>query len=428
MRSTLHRLIGIGLAAAVATSLVACQSKSAAPTNSPISNASPTSDAGPADPASTVGAALGGNPTECIKDFDGNKDYFPDKATFEFATGVTVAYHKSYKVVTVKQPQKDAGPVSYVLVQCGAPAPQLADNLKGALQISIPVKRIASGSTTQIPALQMLGAVDQVVGVNSGDKMQDGPIKQRIDSGKVVSFGTDSGALDVEKVVSLKLDLMLHGGMDSPSYAKLAELKVPIVAVSEWLDTTPLGRSEWTKYYGLFLNKEAKADEIFGKISGDYKAVVDKVATVSGRPTVFSGLFYKGTWRIPAGDSYVAAFLKDAGADYVFKNSSGTGSNEVSMENVLATAGQAKFWLNGTTVDTWKSKADVVQADGRLANLASVKDGNIWVPTLRISAGGGNDYWEQGVVRPDLVLGDLVAIFHPELMTGHKFFFYRQIK
>lgn len=75
----------------------------------------------------------------------------------------------------------------------------------------------------------------------------------------------------------------------------------------------------------------------------------------------------------------------------------------------------------------WRTLADVTADDERYGELAAVRDGQVWTNTLTIGPGGGNDYWERGVTRPDLVLGDLVAILHPDVLPGHDFAFYKKI-
>jgi iron complex transport system substrate-binding protein len=36
----------------------------------------------------------------------------------------------------------------------------------------------------------------------------------------------------------------------------------------------------------------------------------------------------------------------------------------------------------------------------------------IYNNTLRTTPEGGNDFWESGAVRPDLILEDLIQVFH----------------
>ena len=41
--------------------------------------------------------------------------------------------------------------------------------------------------------------------------------------------------------------------------------------------------------------------------------------------------------------------------------------------------------------------------------------------------GGGNEFYGSGIIRPDLILSDLVAIFHPDLLPNHHFVYYRPL-
>ncbi|MCH8614136.1 ABC transporter substrate-binding protein [Arsenicicoccus dermatophilus] len=374
--------------------------------------------------STTSSAATGAG---CITDFDPDKDYFPDKVTFEDAKNVTVEYQKSYKVVTVRKPAPGEPAQTYVLVQCGAPKPALKGEAASAQQITIPVAKVAASSTTQLPAYEILDRVDAVAGVGSTDRVSDGKIKSAIDRGAIKGFKNEDHGVSAESVAAVRPDLFVTMGTSDPANAKIKELGIPVVANAEWLESTALGRAEWMKYTALFLNAEKKADGVYAKIAADYRAVAARTRTVADRPTVLLGTMSKGTWYAAAADGYVANSVKDAGGQYVMSDVSGTGSKTLDLEVVLAKGTQARYWLNGTTLKEWKTTADIVRSDARLGQLAAVRQGNVWVATRRINAGGGNDYWQSGVVRPDLVLADLAAILHPELMPGHQFTYYEQV-
>ncbi|MDO4717324.1 MAG: ABC transporter substrate-binding protein [Propionibacteriaceae bacterium] len=414
MGTLFRRITGVCLAIATSVAAVGCyQDGSSSVTALP----------------SASGGDTQGNQQGCISQFDANRDYFPEKTQFGAASGIKVEYHKSYKVVTVDQTAPGASAERYVLVQCGAPEPTLEGDLAKAVKVQIPVKKIAASSTTQVPVLEMLGATERVVGVATPQYLYDGPIRDAHAAGKIKGYANEDGTVNIEQALALAPDLFLSGGFEDPSYAKLRGAKIPVVADASWLDATPLGRTEWLKYPALFLNLEAKANELFGKIESDYKAVAAKVAGASNRPSVLVGQNNAGVWRVPGGDSYLAALIKDAGGDYVFASKPGSESAEVSMETVLADAAKAKFWLNGQPFGAkWKTVADVVAADPRNESLEAVKLGNVWDPTLRVNEAGGNDYWQQGAVRPDLVLADLVAIFHPDLAASRTFVFYQKVQ
>lgn len=368
------------------------------------------------------------NSTECITSFDAGKDYFPAKASFDQASGVSVEYHSSYKLVTVKEPLKGSPPESYVLLQCGAPRPELTDEAAKAQIIQIPVKRVTTSSTTQLPAFELLDRIDALVGVESPALVYGDKLRAAIDAGTVKGFGSESGKINVEQLAALQPDLFLSSGIADPAYDKIKSLGVPVAANAEWLESTPLGRAEWLKFTALFLNAEQRASEQFAQIAQHYTAVKDAAAKVGNRPSVVTGAPYKGSWYVAGGQSYVAALVADAGGDYVFKASPGSGNKATDIEVVLAKASGAKVWINATATTRWATTADLVADDPRLASMASVSAGAVWNPTLRVRPGGGNDYWQMGVARPDLILADLVEIFHPGTIADHTSTFYAKLQ
>jgi iron complex transport system substrate-binding protein len=96
-------------------------------------------------------------------------------------------------------------------------------------------------------------------------------------------------------------------------------------------------------------------------------------------------------------------------------------------ETILAKAHDADFWIDGHINEPEKSSIPrIIKADPRMKTLKAVRTGNVWDATLRTDPKHGNDYWQTGIVRPDLVLADLSAILHPELSPHHRFIFYRK--
>ena len=65
--------------------------------------------------------------------------------------------------------------------------------------------------------------------------------------------------------------------------------------------------------------------------------------------------------------------------------------------------------------------------DSRFARFKAFEIGNVYNNTLRSNGIGGNDIWERGVLHPEWVLEDLIAIFHPELIPNHSFRFYEKL-
>ncbi|WP_168582796.1 ABC transporter substrate-binding protein [Gephyromycinifex aptenodytis] len=389
----------------------------------PACGTSPSGTAGSTGAASAEGSGDDG----CITDFDESKDYFPDKVEFEDATNISVEYKKSYKVVTVTQPSPGAAPESYVFVQCGAPEPSLEGELAKATKVSVPVKKVAAGSTTQVPAYELLDRMGVLVAVSSAEKLAEGPAKDAVDSGQIQSIKNANGEVNVEKLASLAPDVYVTSGTASAENAKIAELKIPVIADAEWLEKTALGRAEWTKFKAILLNREKQANEVYGKIKADYQSVATKAQGVTERPTVLLGAMSKGTWYASAADSYLANEIKDAGGEYVLKDVAGVGTKPLDLEVVLAKGAKAQYWIGATHSERWESLAEPIKDDPRLGKLTPVQNGDVWTFSKKLTPGGGNDYWQSGVVRPDLVLADLVAILHPELMPNHEFTYYEQV-
>ncbi|MBL7625895.1 ABC transporter substrate-binding protein [Frankia sp. CN6] len=385
----------------------------------------------------TTGAAgasgAGGAATDtrgCLTSFDPDTDYFPVKSTIEVATNVTITYHDSYQVVTVKEPYPDGKPESYVLVRCGAPTPELTGDLARAPRIEVPVTSLYSGSTTHLPQLADLGRLDALTGVADDSFVVNADVRQRVADGAVEVYAPGQ-QVNAEKIVVAQPDLLLTDGTELPAYRTVRDAGIPVVADADWLEASPLGRAEWLKVIAAFTGTEAKAADLFDRIQSDYAALAAKATATGVTPVkVLPGSMYEGTWYMPSGRSYVGQLLVDAGADYPWAEvvgtgtGLGTGSLELNFEAVFARAGDAPVWLAD---GEWSAVADAVAQDSRYGELAAVRSGQVWTNTLVMGPGGGSDYWERGVGRPDLVLADVIAILHPELAPGHAFAFYKKL-
>jgi iron complex transport system substrate-binding protein len=403
----------------------------ASPTGGPATgSASPTGGpaTGPASPpggpaTGSSAAASGIGPDGCITHFDATADYFPDKAHLQYATNFTISYHRSYAVLTVQQPSQGAKPASYVLVRCGAPEPHLSGALGKAQQVTIPVHSLFSGSTTQLPALVMLDRLDVLTGVAYKAFVSEKPVVQRIASPDVVQYADAAGTVDAEQVVAAKPDVLVTGGVDDPAYANIIKAGIPVLSDADWLENDPLGRAEWIKFFGALTDTQAAAGREFDTVATEYQrlkalaAPESKVSVVTGQP-------YQGTWYVPGGDSYTARLIADAGGTYPWASNRSTGSIATDVETVFAKSGTAPVWLASTT---WTTVKQALAENSTFAKFTAFANGNVWNAAKDVNAKGGHNFYELGAARPDLILGDLVAILHPELLPHHRFAFYLKL-
>ncbi|MEH2153987.1 ABC transporter substrate-binding protein [Nostoc sp.] len=365
------------------------------------------------------------NNNGCLQKYDPNTDYFPNKIKINHATGFAVEYHKHYKIVIIKNPWQNANTkFQYVLVQCGTPTPK---EFNQAQLITVPINSIVSLSTTHLPHLAKLGVVDKLIGISNSKQVNTPDVVERIKAGKIAQVGNNSN-VDIEKVLELNPDLVTifgTGNSQTDSYTKLTEAGLKVGINSEYMEDTPLGRSEWLKFTALFFNKDEQAEKIFSEIANKYEQVAEKAKAVKNRPTIFVGFNFKGTWYMPGGKSYLAKYLADAGANYLWSDDKSSGSLPLSFEVVLERAANADYWLNFSQY--WKSLKDLVAEDNRYADFKAVKTGNLYNNNARVNESGGNDYWEGGISNPDMVLSDLIKILHPEILPNHKIFYYHKI-
>jgi iron complex transport system substrate-binding protein len=364
----------------------------------------------------------------CVTNYDESVDYFPDKVTVDKAEGFTVQYFNNYKLVRVTTPWQDATqPLVYLLVQCGTPAPVVKD--AAAATIEIPVKSVVSMSTSFLPPLATQGLLDKLVAVDTAAYTNNPDVVQGVADGKIAEVGGGGGGTDpnIEKLIDLQPDLILTQRFDSSdkSYPAMRDAKLPAVIDADFLDTSPLGIAEWGKFISLFFNTEATAEKTFSEVEARYEALVKTAASAADKPTVYANTAYQGTWYMPGGRSYLAQLLKDAGADYLWADDTSIGSIPLDFETVLDTAADADYWVNAGLF--WNTLDDAAKEDERYARFKAFKDGSVYSNNARTNANGGSDYYESGYANPDIILADLVKIFHPGLLPDHDLYFYKQI-
>jgi iron complex transport system substrate-binding protein len=409
-----------------ATSTSATPTTSAAPTSdgqTTATESSPEPSAASASASASPTSGSGGLDAKgCITDFDADTDYYPVKSTLEYATNFTLSYHKSYQVLTVVQPEQGGKPESYVLVKCGAPKPELTGELAKAQVVTTPVQSLFSASTSHLPNLVALDRLDVLTGVAAKAFISEKQVLDRVADSDVVEFAP-ANTVDAEKVVAAKPDVLITAGYADPAYATIEKAGIPVLADAEWLENNPLGRAEWIKYFAALTGTEDTATTVFDGIAEDYNGLRKQVADAE-KVQIVPGQPYQGTWFVPGGKSFNATLFADAGGATAWSSDTSTGSLNEDFESVFAKASDAPVWLASTT---WTTKADALKEDPRFAKFAAFKSGNVWNAAKDVNSAGANNYYELGVLRPDLILGDLVAILHPEVMGNHEFAFYLKL-
>ena len=361
----------------------------------------------------------------CAETFDVAADYFPDKVRIEEAANFGVEYHKSYKLVTVREAGPERASERYVLVQCGTPAPRLEGALVGAQIVTVPITSLFTSSSTHLSPLVDLERLDVLTGVSRLRELQGDALESRVATGRVREFAPVS-VIDAERVVAGRPSMLMTDGGSSAAVPMIRAAGIPVAANTEWLESTALARAEWLKYMALFLNEESRAQALYAAVKTRYRRLGARATAQpeSNRPLVMAGRATRGTFTIAGGRSYVAALITDAGGRYVWADNPSVGASTVDLESQIARASNADIWING---GGWSGLAAMLHDEPRYVAFKAFRHKQVWVYERRLTATGSNDYWSRSVSRPDIVLADLIKIFHPSLVPEHTLEWYMRV-
>lgn len=282
-------------------------------------------------------------------------------------------------------------------------------------KITIPVERVVCFSTSYLAFISQLGETSSVVGLSGVQYTCNPEAKTRIRNGDIVEVGYDT-QVDMERIISLSPDVVFAYGVDSESssvFVKLRKMGVPVIFVDDYKESKPLGRMEWIKFFSCFYDKYDYACEYFDSVENNYLQI--KNLENADAPVVLVSMPWKGTWWVPGGDSFFANFVKDAGGKYIFENES-TESTPLSIETVFSQATDAQIWLHPNEA---KTRAEILNLEPRLENFPPYHNARIYNNNKLTTENGGSDFWESGVVHPDIILNDLHTIFNSDSADLH---------
>lgn len=275
-------------------------------------------------------------------------------------------------------------------------------------------RRIVAMSSTHIAMLDVIGETARVVGVSGMDFISNDAVRSRRDS--IGDVGYD-GNVNYELLLSLQPDIILLYGTNGASgmEPKLEELGIPYVYIGEYLEDSALGKAEWIVAVAEIVGKRDKGIKAFSAIPERYNAIREKAANClkhSSRPKVMINLPYGDSWFMAPTGSYLVRLIEDAGGDYIYKKNNSNESRPIDLEEAFMLVSASDKWIN---VGQTRSLDELRKNYPKFAATKPVLSGEVYNTTGRVAANGANDYWERGVVEPDVVLRDMVMIFHPEL-------------
>jgi iron complex transport system substrate-binding protein len=338
--------------------------------------------------------------------------YFSEKITLKYLRGFTIRYHGSYAAVDVRDPFDSTKLLKrYILVDRSKPTPS---GLPKGVVVKVPVEKSACFYGITVNEMARLGVNQTITGVAEPQYVKDSLVQAKLRQGKVVNIGEVAQA-NVERIIEANPEILVVSPISGGPLNKVEQTGVPLVYDCSYLENSPLARAEWIKFVALFFKKEALANKMFDSVDARY-CRVSKIAKAahSHRPTVFAEKKFGQVWYTPGGCSYMARFFADAGADYIWKDDRSTGSLSLSFETVLAKASEADYWIIKTNTPYVYTYSYLEKEFGLYTSFKAFKNASIVGCDT-----GRTPYYEDGFLEPDIVLSDLVSIFHPESLPGY---------
>ena len=318
----------------------------------------------------------------------------------------SILYYKDFKIVEIHLPLfKDKFIVSDKKLNCTTQLPVMSNV----------GNRIVATSTTHLPFLTHFQLEKKLVGFQGVNYI----------NGFDHKIANINFMLNPEELLKLKPDIVIAyhsnlGSLEASARLKsLRKLGLPIVLNFDYLEKHPLARAEWIIFNSVFINREKEALVFFQTIVKQYNELKTKV-NLKSKKSILMGSIVEGRWVMPGGQSDIAILIKDAQGDLLFSQPHQE-TQQLSLEVLLHKKWKADFWL---THNTWKDKKELLK-DQRYQMM---KDIPLYNNDKILNRNGFNDYWQMGLARPDLLLADLIALFHGEKSNHKNLVWYREIK
>ena len=302
--------------------------------------------------------------------------------------------------------------------------------------VRTPVERSAVFIAPHCQLMYEMGCQQAIRGVCDLDYINIPDVKKRAALSGSTSAGisiVDCGscmAPDIERIIALKPEAILVSPFEnSGGYGKLDKLHIPIIEAADYMESSPLGRAEWMKFYGmLFGNEEgksngisesceSKADSLFAKIEKEYLKLKAEAGKLPKGLSILTERKTGNVWYVPGGQSTIGILLKDANASYIFSDDQHSGSLAMSPEQILAKGKQVDVWAFKYFGGAPLSQAQLLQEYDGYKALAAFSWGNIYqVDTSTVP------YFELTSFHPELLLREFIILAHGERFGKLRFY------
>ncbi len=344
-----------------------------------------------------------------------------DTFLLDYAEGFEIIKHTAYNELLVYNPWME----NQILARYYLIKNEDVETPSNGERVLVPLNSVAVTSSTHFEFLSLLGELEKVTGVCSPELIYNEALREKYKLGLLENLG-DAFNINLEKTLELNPDVVTMSGFkqDDPYAERVMQAGLPVIYNNEWMESSLLARAEWIKFLASFFDKLDQADSIFTVIKNQYNEAKVEVQKIENQPKILTGSNFRGTWYMPGGQSFMAQLYKDSGGNYFYKNDNTKGSLPLNLETVLVNFSDSDIWLNCD----FESIQDLVNADDKHKLFNPLVEGKIYNFNKRKLTSGANDFWESAVARPDLLLLDVIAILHPDLLPDYELVYAKALK
>lgn len=372
-----------------------------------------------------------------------------DTLQMKYAELLTIVKHNdgAYTEAIIENPWKKGTTLhKYILVPKGNEGDETVARLKDDIRenatlqmgshcdiVRTPLESNVVFTAPHCQLMYELGCKNAITGVCDKDYINIPDIKERVklSDGKASTSDTDKVIIDcgssmqpdMERIIALKPEgLLISPFENSGGYGKLDKLNIPIIETADYMETSPLGRAEWMKFYGLLFKSEERSDSLFSSIEKEYLALKAEAAKLPQGLSILTERKMGSVWYVPGGKSTMGILLKDANAKYIFADDTHSGSLAYGPERILSKGTQVDVWAFKYFGGKALSKNDLLAEYEGYKVLKAFNSNSIYQVDTSTQP-----YFELTSFHPEILLREFIILAHPKTTQFGKLRFYQHL-
>lgn len=341
-----------------------------------------------------------------------------DTVRMKYAENICIVKYDGYTKVELANPWRKGSLLhTFILVDKDAEKTHLPEGTV----VEVPLMKSAVSSGVHGSLITELGALKSIRAVFEVEYYSNKDILREYKAGRILNLGS-SMTPNIEAIIDAHPDALLLSPFENSGYGQIDNLDIPIIDCADYMETSPLGRAEWMKFYGLLYGKAHKADSLFNTVEAEYIRLKEMAKTNTSHPKVVNDLITGSTWYVPGGNSTTGQLIADAGGDYIFKNEDKSGSIAMAPEAVFEKSQDADVWIFKYTQPTDKSYDQLAAESPMYSQIKAFKNKNVFGCNLSYVP-----FYNDLPFHPDRHLKELIKMFCPKSLPDYQLKYYKPV-